>query len=64
MKSLLNTLVAIVVFVLLLVAVVFLYSLAFVTTDEGSVTNAQQAAKVTESDIGTPFISALSLIHI
>ena len=58
MKSLLNTLAAIVVFVLLLVGVVFLYSLAFVPADDGSITNAQQAAEVTESDIGIPFISA------
>ena len=58
MKRLFNILVAIVIFVLLLVAVVFLYSLAFAPSDDGSVTDAQQATEVTVSEIGIPFISA------
>lgn len=58
MKSLLNALAAIVIFILLIVAVVFLYSLAFAPADEGSVTNAQEAAKVTASEIGIPFVAA------
>ncbi|MDG1512706.1 MAG: VCBS repeat-containing protein [Mariniblastus sp.] len=58
MKRLFNILAALVIFVLLLVAVVFLYSLAFAPGDDGSVTDAQQATEVTVSEIGIPFISA------
>ncbi len=58
MKSLFNTLAAILIFILLLVAVVFLYSLAFAPSDDGRVTNAQQAAEITASEIGIPFVSA------
>ena len=58
MKKLFNTLAAIVIFVSLVVVVVFLYSLAFGPADDGSVKNAQQAAEVTASEIGVPFVSA------
>ena len=58
MKRLLNALAALFLFASLLAAVVFLYSLAFAPADEGSVRNAQQAAEVTASEIGIPFVSA------
>ncbi len=58
MKKLFNTLAAVVIFVSLVVVVVFLYSLAFGPADDGSVKNAQQAAEVTASEIGVPFVSA------
>jgi hypothetical protein len=58
MKSLFNTLAAIFIFILLLVAVVSLYSLAFAPSDDGRVTNKNQAAEITASEIGIPFVSA------